>query len=143
MRERLFRALGAIYRKPSGFAQSWQVFAMDGAASGHGMHRHGEAWLAQVAGRKVWWVAPPAASHGQEQVPSARPMFPYKALSAVEGGWPCAWLLQESLVPKVHGLVRRCVQNPGEVVVLPAGWWHATCSLDAFNVAVGGQADEQ
>eukprot|EP00434_Breviolum_minutum_P004377 symbB.v1.2.003855.t1/scaffold213.1/size264521/10 len=130
LRHRFFQALEGELAPL--FRTKLRIFAMDGLAAGHGMHRHKEAWLASLAGRKLWWVAPPHESstlHG-------RPSFPYKDLTAEEGGWPCSWLLQEELVPPG---VFRCVQNPGEVVVLPAQWWHMTCSLDEFNIAMGGQ----
>lgn len=134
-RRRFFALLSSAYSAPEGFADQLRIFAMDGVATGHGMHRHKEAWLAQVAGRKVWWTMPPSASE-EEVNGDGRPVFPYKALSYEEGSWPCAWLLREELAPPS---ALRCVQQPGEVVVLPSGWWHMTCSLDRFNVAVGGQ----
>lgn len=138
LRRRFFEALGAGYQAPPGFAEAVRIFAMDGVASGHGMHRHREAWLAQLVGRKVWWVAPPLPS-GREAVGAVgHPSFPYRSLSPEEGAWPCAWLLREELASNITAL-RRCVQMPGEVLVLPTGWWHMTCSLDEFNIAVGGQ----
>mmetsp|Transcript_34741 Transcript_34741/g.63157 ORF Transcript_34741/g.63157 Transcript_34741/m.63157 type:complete len:350 (+) Transcript_34741:48-1097(+) len=138
LRRRFFEALKDAYAAPRGVDDDLglRIFAMDGLASGHGMHRHKEAWLASFAGRKVWWVAPPKENELDNM--DGRPVFPYKALSNEEGGWPCAWLLQEDLVP-TGAPVQRCVQQPGEVVLLPPGWWHMTCSLDDFNVAVGGQ----
>ncbi|CAE8640108.1 unnamed protein product [Polarella glacialis] len=140
LRKRLFdEALGRDYTVPPGLNRTaTRIFAMDGLASGHGMHRHGEAWLASLAGRKVWWVAPPLVAGDESTNSEGRPVFPYKDLSSEEGGWPCSWLLKEDLVPR-GAQIRRCVQQPGEVVVLPAGWWHMTCSLDEFSVAVGGQ----
>lgn len=140
-RRRFFDKLASGDIVPSGFTRELQIFAMDGVAVGHGMHRHAAAWLAQLAGRKVWWIAPPGAPMAGVELRNAagRPNFPYKALSEEEGGWPCAWLLRQDLVPTGNVTVRRCVQHPGAVMVLPAGWWHMTCSLDAFNIAVGGQ----
>lgn len=142
-RRLLFDTLGADYTLPPILNHTnLQIFAMDGLAAGHGMHRHGEAWLAAISGRKVWWVAPPLpskeSSKGDRQSSEFRRSFPYKLLSSEEGGWPCSWLLREDLVPPGSS-VQRCVQQPGEVVVLPEGWWHMTCSLDEFNVAIGGQ----
>lgn len=137
-RRHFFQVIGRDYSVPDGFQQDTHIFAMDGLATGHGMHRHKEAWLAQVAGRKMWWLAPPAPRDGGVQNSTGHPPFPYKDLSLEEGSWPCAWLLRRSLVP-VAAPVFQCMQRPGDVLVLPAGWWHATCSLDYFNVAVGGQ----
>lgn len=130
LRHRFFETLEL--ELPAMFRTALRIFAMDGLASGHGMHRHKEAFLASLAGRKLWWVAPPHESG----MAGGRPSFPYKELTPEEGGWPCSWLLQEDLVPPG---VLRCVQGPGEVMLLPADWWHMTCSLDEFNIAVGGQ----
>jgi len=134
-RRRFIDALQYGYSVPHGMTEAVRIFAMDGTATGHGMHRHKEGWLAQIAGRKVWWLAPPQP---EDEGSAFRPAFPYKALSEEEGSWPCAWLLNEDLVPSKAPLIR-CVQEPGEIVVLPTGWWHNTCSLDDFNIAIGGQ----
>lgn len=131
LRHRFFETLEL--ELPPIFRTALRIFAMDGLASGHGMHRHKEAFLASLAGRKLWWAAPP---HVESGMAGGRPNFLYKELTPEEGGWPCSWLLQEELVPPG---VLRCVQGPGEVVLLPAEWWHMTCSLDEFNIAVGGQ----
>lgn len=138
-RRHFFRALSADYGVPAGIpGLARSVFAMDGLATGHGMHKHGEAWLAQVSGRKVWWLAPPAQADANH-IPGIRQPFPHKEMSEAEGGWPCAWLLNNTLAISA-GNVHRCVQRPGDVMLVPDGWWHMTCSLDEFNVAVGGQA---
>lgn len=31
------------------------------------------------------------------------------------------------------------VQQPGDTILVPSGWWHATCALDDWTVAVGMQ----
>jgi len=121
-RGRFFRSLASSYAAPAGFpgpggspAHSQRfvhIFAMDGTATGHGMHRHHEAWLAQVAGRKVWWLAPPIP-RGEERLNAyQRPQFPYKNMSMEEGSWPCWWALQASLLPP-DTEVKICVTHPG------------------------------
>ena len=50
-RRHFFEALAAELEPP--IASELRIFAMDGLATGHGMHRHREAWLASLAGRKV------------------------------------------------------------------------------------------
>lgn len=140
-RRQFFESLerGGFVEVPRNFTKETQIFAMDSSGTGHGMHRHKAAWLAQIAGRKVWWVAPPQPAEGSNE--AGHPSFPLKNLSEEEGRWPCAWLLQEGLVPASGPQVRRCVQHPGQVMVLPADWWHMTCSLDDLNLAIGGQGD--
>ncbi|CAE7355766.1 unnamed protein product [Symbiodinium natans] len=127
--------MAEVYAPPAPLKTPLRIFAMDGLAAGHGMHRHKEAWLVSLIGRKVWWAAPPSAEPAESNS-EGRPVFPYKAMDREEGGWPCAWLLDEARAPPG---TRRCVQQSGEMVVLPSGWWHMTCSLDELNLAVGGQ----
>lgn len=88
------------------------VFSAGRVNTGIGFHRHNEAWLAQLRGRKAWFLLPPS---------SPRP--------AVLPPW---WYLDA----RPHGL-RFCVLEPGEVLFLPANWWHATWNLEEFTVAVG------
>ena len=127
--------MAQIFAPPTKFETQLRIFAMDGLAAGHGMHCHAEAWLVSLVGRKVWWAAPPSAAHVNTNS-DGRPVYPYKSLAPEEGGWPCAWLLDEASAPPG---TRRCVQHPGEMVILPARWWHMTCSLDELNMALGGQ----
>ena len=32
-----------------------------------------------------------------------------------------------------------CLQRPGEVMIVPTAWWHATCNLAEFTLGIGGQ----
>merc|ERR1719221_1184984 len=36
-----------------------------------------------------------------------------------------------------------CIQQPGEALLLPEDWWHATCAVDDFTVAIGGWMMDQ
>lgn len=78
LRHRFFETLEL--ELPAMFRTALRIFAMDGLASGHGMHRHKEAFLASLAGRKLWWVAPPHESG----MAGGRPSFPYKELTPEE-----------------------------------------------------------
>lgn len=31
------------------------------------------------------------------------------------------------------------LQRPGDIIYVPEGWWHATCTIEGWNVAVGMQ----
>jgi len=135
-RASFFRDLASGYVRPNISDSLIKVFAFDGRSTGHGMHCHGKAWIAQIFGRKLWFLAPP--SDEITLINSAgRPSFPYANLTELEGGCPCTWLLQSHLVPR-HG-VRACVQKPGQLLTIPKRWWHSTCSLDEYNIAIGGQ----
>ena len=35
--------------------------------------------------------------------------------------------------------VTHCLLLPGETIVVPENWWHATCNLDPYTIGVGGQ----
>ena len=32
-----------------------------------------------------------------------------------------------------------CIQSPGDVIWFPKDWYHATCSLTHWNIAIGAQ----
>lgn len=84
-----------------------------------GLHSHSEGWLAQVAGRKGWFLTKNLGGsmfvkdkHGCELFRSA----------PREG-------------------VDLCVVEPGEALYLPYDWYHATCNLSPLTVSFGGQGD--
>ncbi len=72
---------------------------------GLAFHRHDAAWLALLSGRKLWCFCspstPPASAHRRQNV----------GLTVLEP----------------H--VKVAVQRPGEIMVVPRGWWHATYNL--------------
>jgi len=77
-----------------------------------GFHRHQESWLAHLKGRKAWWLAPP----DREIPPIHKP-----------------W---EYVVQRPEG-VALCIGEPGDILFLPEGWWHATWNLDDFVLGLG------
>lgn len=107
-----------LHRQSGNQTASFQVFSAGGAGSSYPIHKHGASHLLQLQGRKVWWFWPP----------STRALRP-KMTNA------CAYLKQSS--PPAGATV--CLQQPGDLIWFPRGWYHATCTPDAWNIAMGGQ----
>lgn len=91
------------------------VLSLGGGPTGVQMATHGFAWIGLVAGRKVWYLDAPGGE---------RPADPTCARGADDLGSPSEVI---------------CAQLPGEVIVVPSAWWHATCNTAPFTLGVGGQ----
>ena len=89
---------------------------------GVGISQHGPAWLALVAGVKLWFLAPP-------HLP--KPVSP-----------DCHNLELSAKNAQRDGVVRQ-LQLPGQIVYFPHNWWHATCNLSPFTPALGGFVGEE
>eukprot|EP01102_Stenamoeba_stenopodia_P000377 TRINITY_DN1034_c0_g1_i3.p1 TRINITY_DN1034_c0_g1~~TRINITY_DN1034_c0_g1_i3.p1 ORF type:complete len:594 (+),score=141.12 TRINITY_DN1034_c0_g1_i3:129-1910(+) len=87
------------------------------------------AWNALISGRKRWALYPPNWPSAPGSI-SYHPDDKYDA--EVE---PSAWLLENYpfLAPEYKPW--ECVQRPGEVIFVPAGWWHMVLNID-WTVAV-------
>jgi len=96
-----------------------RLLSLGGRPEGVQMSRHHAAWLSVVSGAKLWHVAPPDRPQPSNRYCVARGKVDYE-LAAREG-------------------VIHCMAHPGEVVVVPDDWWHATCNMLPFTVAIGGQ----
>ena len=83
----------------------------------HEFHKHGESWIAQAVGHKVWWFLPPTAKR------------PPKVNA-------CDYLNGKQTPPP--GVVTT-LQSPGDVIWFPYDYYHATCSLTDWNVGIGRQ----
>lgn len=86
------------------------------------LHSHGGAWQALVHGRKLWVLVP------------AGPLADRDLLSKSA---------RELLAPPLVGKLKAakayiCLQEPGEVMVVPHLWLHATVNIGEA-VAIGGQ----
>lgn len=95
------------------------------------LHTHGDSWLALTHGSKLWIVFPP--HWGASSAASAYDLLALRPPRTI-----IAENLLASLSEDEHPLI--CVQRPGEVVYLPALWWHATVNLEGA-VGVGAQND--
>jgi hypothetical protein len=91
------------------------VLSLGGAQEGVRMANHGLAWIGLIGGMKLWHVAPHDAPRPPNPTCGAR-----DRIEVLPG-------------------VTHCLQHPGEVMVVPTAWWHATCNLGEYTLGIGGQ----
>jgi len=124
----IYRALGPDYTplpEPLRRIHGVPTFTLGRNGSGSGAHFHEEAWVAQLAGRKAWLVAP--QSEDDHPSNSVEPCTLFA--NGGERFWPPG--------------ARRCTVEAGEVMYVPGGWYHATCNLDDFTLGVGGKGSSR
>lgn len=111
-----------------------RLFSIGGVGAGVRFQRHDVGWQALVSGRKLWYLAPPGANVTRD--PDCCTIG-NDARRECEG----AHRPRDDSSPRGTPLsgVRRCLLSPGDVMVVPQGWWHATCNEAPFTVAMGGQ----
>ena len=98
---------------------------------------HGFAWLGLAVGAKAWYVAPPSEDKPQE--PSCREdSYVLDGGGGGGGGGSGNATLTGLAAPPGIDV---CLQLPGEIVVMPALWWHATCNLEPYTIGIGAQDD--
>eukprot|EP00930_Biecheleria_cincta_P083575 TRINITY_DN7311_c0_g4_i1.p1 TRINITY_DN7311_c0_g4~~TRINITY_DN7311_c0_g4_i1.p1 ORF type:complete len:388 (+),score=51.44 TRINITY_DN7311_c0_g4_i1:69-1166(+) len=110
---------------------------VDAIGSSHGFHFHNPVWQVQVEGYKMWYFMPP-------DYPVDTPSHRFGAAPLGADGKPflhpnaCAMLKQVEPPPAAFS----CMVAPGEMVLLPHGWFHATCGLSNYTASVGGWMSE-
>lgn len=110
------------------FNDEKHVLSIGGRGAGLPPHKHTAAWLGMIVGRKRWVLLPPSALSGDEQ------LYLSTALQS-----PARWTeAHRARLRRDAGLLE-CVQQPGELILVPAAWWHGTDNLGDV-VAVGRQA---
>ena len=100
------------------------IFSMGGKHSGAPFHFHQSAWLYLCSGHKEWIIAP--FEYHMD------PEIQWTSLAALKRQSPL-----EDLFPQQE--VLHAIQGPGDLVLLPSFWVHATLNLDDFTTGVGGQ----
>ena len=100
-----------------------RLLSLGGRPEGVQMSQHMSAWLAVVSGAKLWHLAPPDVPQPTNRYCEGRGKIDYE-LAEREG-------------------VIHCMAYPGEVVVVPDFWWHATCNFLPYTIAIGGQTWDQ
>lgn len=79
--------------------------------------------FAQIVGRKRWWLASPAEDVLLHHLLGYYPQFDLRA-------------------PPPGVTVRECLLEPGDLLFLPAGWWHQVLALDpSVSTSFVGFAD--
>mmetsp|Transcript_127761 Transcript_127761/g.361633 ORF Transcript_127761/g.361633 Transcript_127761/m.361633 type:complete len:357 (+) Transcript_127761:53-1123(+) len=116
-----------------GMAGQFRYFLCGGRRTG--THIHADplgtcAWNTSFCGHKRWVLLPPGTSEE------------YKALLGIVDAYarvpPAYWFMDVYPGLKRNeaslGMVE-CIQNPGDTIFVPAGWWHIVLNLDT-TVAV-------
>eukprot|EP01048_Picozoa_sp_COSAG05_P004489 COSAG05_NODE_243_length_13035_cov_115.270022_8_plen_376_part_00 len=112
------------------------IGACGGDPGGIPFHRHYSAWFLLLHGRKQWYLYPPSSTPPNTSTTS-------KDGNAVSG--PSEWV--DRVLPRLplakHP--QEVLQQPGQVVYIPEGWWHATqnehCDPNGeVAIGLGGQA---
>jgi len=126
------------------------MLSLGPSRTGLPLHSHGKTWIALIHGSKRWLAYPP----GHNAPPALQQRFnPLKPVHA--------WL--EEIYPELAGLPVapvdgvsssasagsgsgpvytrpvECLQRPGDIVYLPAGWVHMTVNVGEA-IGIGGQA---
>ena len=90
-------------------------------------HAHGQAFLGLLAGKKRWYFYPP------EEVPAAE----------LQWGKTWNWIRQAAAGRlnnmEVQSPPTVCTQLPGEIMIVPRVWWHATLNGPGQTFALGTQ----
>ena len=103
-------------------------WGLGGPRTGAQFHSHGGAWNALAFGRKVWALTPPASNVFSRQQSSE---FVSKNLGHTD----------EAGASSFKGL-RLCVQEAGDVLVLPDAWGHLTYNVRS-SIGIAQEFDLQ
>jgi hypothetical protein len=129
--------LGEELRSRMGSSEAELLLSIGQSGAGLPRHSHGAAWLASIVGSKFWVLHPPTAEGGAPEFAS----LPFSAgmwlKRLADLGAPGAHWDGDGGAPSQQR-VEWCVQRPGEVMVLPPFWHHATINIGE-TIAVGGQ----
>ena len=115
-------------------SRPYELLSLGSSGSGITFHQHPASWLMLYAGIKVWFLYPPG-----KFCRSAPHCISTEAYNLMANASPLHVLgklpdLNEQDRPYV------LVQMPGELVLLPHFWWHATINVHEC-LGIGGQID--
>eukprot|EP00943_MAST-04B_sp_MAST-4B-sp1_P008659 g8659.t1 len=111
------------------------MLSIGGKSNGLGLHRHGDAWLQLLFGRKHWVVFPPHYKpEGNDQDPVDAQKLVSSLLSTIDN----------NAVTKMNRTaMKTCTQQAGDLVYIPSNWRHGTYNDDEITIAVGIQMMER
>tara|TARA_B100000214_G_scaffold375563_1_gene362719 strand:+ start:5511 stop:6191 length:681 start_codon:yes stop_codon:yes gene_type:complete len=88
-----------------------RILSFGGGFRGVDFMQHCSAWIGMISGRKLWQFADPK--------------FKYIDTSCDN--------------QSNDHRIKKCIVNKTDVVYVPDMWWHATCNLDPYTIAIGTQ----
>jgi hypothetical protein len=103
------------------------VVSLGAHGQGITMHQHAQTWLSLVRGRKIWFLRAPNAAYGSVKAYEVMTLKSPKK-------WPASLIAQLG----EHSGLHVCEQLPGDVMYVPALWYHAT-ENDGDVLGVGMQ----
>ena len=109
------------------------------------MHRHGDAWLQLLHGRKKWIVFPPnfntlsltkkfATAASSSAIIEAQKDLVLTILNNNN-----SLLLEKKIPSNELKEMKVCTQEPGDLVYIPANWKHGTNNNDEITIGIGIQ----
>eukprot|EP00933_Yihiella_yeosuensis_P051976 TRINITY_DN49959_c0_g1_i1.p1 TRINITY_DN49959_c0_g1~~TRINITY_DN49959_c0_g1_i1.p1 ORF type:complete len:392 (+),score=53.60 TRINITY_DN49959_c0_g1_i1:148-1323(+) len=99
--------------------------------TGSSVHSHEEVWQSQVAGTKIWILAPREVKESD-----------LGADGKISRVHPCELLLQiAENRASFHKSIQVCPVYPGDTLYLPNSMHHGTCNFGDFSLSVGGKGD--
>ena len=104
------------------------------AGTGYPMHSHNASWNLLLTGKKKWYlIAPGQARHIDDDdntdFKSGKGAYNYHIKSTTE------WLRDKAPKLRSTGILHEVMQYPGDVLIIPHDWYHATLNL-ADTIAI-------
>lgn len=124
--------VGVVRRSPS--------FSLGAKRMGTTFHKHDHSWLAQLHGRKLWFLHDGDLEEADIMDKSLK--FDTEDVDNVTYDIDQFDSCSYHKHPPEHAVnFRRCVASPGDIMYVPITWEHATCSLDDWTLGIGWHGD--
>jgi len=104
-------------------------------------HSHDHSWLAQLHGRKLWYVHSGDAAEfaANEEHPVSDPSSGSSTESHDAHQEDACSYHKHPLKGAIN--MRHCVASPGDIIYIPISYEHATCNLDRWTIGAGWMGD--